>query len=75
MRRLVMVCLLLSSCATPIMTMKKGDSVVMCGGTTDKSMFSGAVTDFLVYPLHLSTDQDCMLSYAHQGYVVVKTDE
>lgn len=71
MKKLIIALLLLSSCATPITTMKKGNSVVNCGGGTAGSLTGGLVG----YSIQEGNDHDCVTSYAHQGYQVVTPAE
>lgn len=66
MRALVLV-LLLSACSTPLTTMQKGNSVVICGGGT-----MGSVTGGLIgYSIQEGHDHDCVMDHADRGYKIV----
>lgn len=59
--------LVLSSCSTPLTTMKKGNSVVTCGGGSAGAIAGG----FIGYKIQESNDADCVKDYASKGYQIV----
>lgn len=69
MRYILLISLcLLTACATPVTTMRKGDSVVTCGGGTVGSVLGGKIG----YDIQRGNDKDCVNGFATQGYVVAK---
>lgn len=65
MKKYIIALLLLSSCATPITVMKKGEDVITCGGGTAGSYFG--VTGYVIQQ---SNDHDCVQEYTLKGYKV-----
>lgn len=68
MKKAIVLLMLLSGCATPVTAMRKGDSVVTCGGSASGSAIGG----YIGYNIQKSHDKDCVDNYAAQGYVVAK---
>lgn len=66
MRYILLAALFLSGCATPVTTMRKGDSVVTCGGGTSGSVFGG----YVGYNIQKGHDRDCTNEYTNQGYKI-----